>query len=147
MFSIVTFASADASGSHFATPYNTGATPSGLQSKAFTTAGGNSAVITSALHGFSDGVEVVYTTNGTVSLFAGDHLELNATSVIKATSAVFLRGDFNEGGGAEDDGLGSDMNLNGRIEAPTIDVGGGGDPDNINLFGTLTADLLLVALM
>ncbi|MFN3348008.1 beta strand repeat-containing protein, partial [Pseudorhodoplanes sp.] len=66
---------------------------------------------------------------GNVNIFSGDDLFLDAAAVIAAAGSVVLRGDH----GNADAGIGTRMDLRGRITGTMVTIAGGDDADSIAL--------------
>lgn len=73
-------------------------------------------------------------TVGEVRLLAGDDVLVDATATIEAKTRIVIAGDYQDAGLSDPDaGTGSSIRLYGTFQAPTIEVTGGDDGDDILL--------------
>jgi WD40 repeat protein len=72
---------------------------------------------------------IVQALAGNVNIFSGDDFFLDAAAIVAAAGSVVLRGDH----GNADAGIGTRMDLRGRITGTSVTIAGGNDADSIAL--------------
>ncbi|MGB3415081.1 MAG: calcium-binding protein [Mesorhizobium sp.] len=68
---------------------------------------------------------------GEVRLLAGDDIYMDATATIISPTRIVIVGDYQRGVADPDPDIGSTIELYGTLQAPQIDISGGGDDDTI----------------